>query len=95
MAEQLRDSVSRLEQEHSRLEALFASSADALATVDADGVVRYLNPAGEALLGPALGRSLIEVARNHELSSLLRAALSLSGVSLLLLGLVWDRQEER
>jgi two-component system phosphate regulon sensor histidine kinase PhoR len=74
MAGRLRETVTTLAQERTRLEALLASSGDALIALDGAGIVRYLNPAAVALLGPAEGRPFAEAARNHELSELLRVA---------------------
>ena len=76
MAGRLRETVSTLSQEHSRLEALLAAGADPLIALDGEGVVRYLNPAAAALFGQAVERPFAEVARSHELSELLRAALA-------------------
>src|SRR5262249_50987075 len=44
--------------------------------IDRDEIVRYLNPAAEALLGRATGRAFAEAARNHQLHDLLREALT-------------------
>lgn len=71
----LRQRVQRLEQARSRLEALLASSRDAIAALDADGAVRYLNPAGIALYGNVEGRLFAEVARDPAVTTLLRTAL--------------------
>jgi two-component system, OmpR family, phosphate regulon sensor histidine kinase PhoR len=75
MAARLHETVDRLSQERSRLEALLASSADALIALDAAGVVRYANPAATARLGRLEDRPLVEGARNHELNDLVRDAL--------------------
>ncbi len=75
MAERLHQTVERLNQERSRLDALLAASADGLLALDAAGVVRYQNPAAVALIGRAEGRPLVEAARSHELHELVRAAL--------------------
>lgn len=61
--------------ERSRLEELLAASADALIVVDRDGRTQYLNLAAKALFGEAIGRPLVEMARNHDLNSLIRKAL--------------------
>jgi two-component system phosphate regulon sensor histidine kinase PhoR len=76
MAARLRESTDARAHERSRLEALLAAGADGLLALDRDGVIRYLNPAAAALFGPALGRSFSEAARNHELSTLVRSALT-------------------
>ncbi len=74
MGARLRENLATLAEERSRLEALLAASADAVLALDAEGVVRYENPAAVALLGPGTGRPFAEVARHHELSALARAA---------------------
>jgi len=76
MASRLQSTLEELAREHSRLESLLAASGDALLALDRDGVVRYANPASEALFGASVGRRFREVARNHELSGLVRAALA-------------------
>jgi two-component system phosphate regulon sensor histidine kinase PhoR len=64
--------------EHARLEAVFDASSDPMVAVSADTTVRFLNPAAVELFGmpmaPALGRRLIEVARDYELEALVRDA---------------------
>jgi two-component system phosphate regulon sensor histidine kinase PhoR len=75
-AARLQDATVTREEEHSRLEALLAASADALVALDADGAIRYLNRAALALFGDVTGRQLMEVARSPELTALLRAALA-------------------
>lgn len=75
MAERLRQTVERLNQERSRLDALLAASSDGLLALDAGGVVRYQNPAAVVLIGRAEGRPLLETARSHELQALVRTAL--------------------
>ena len=74
MAGRLSTTMTTVAQERSRLEALLASSEDALIALDAVGVVRYLNSTAAGLLGQATGRPLVEIARNHELSEFLQAA---------------------
>ena len=71
----LREREAELIQERSRLEELLAASADALIVVDRDGRTQYLNPAAKALFGEAIGRPLVEIARNHDLNGLIRKAL--------------------
>ncbi|MGI8550707.1 MAG: ATP-binding protein [Dehalococcoidia bacterium] len=80
MAAHMQETMATRAQEHSRLEALLDASADALAALDSDGIIRYLNPAAESLFGKAIGRSFTEVARNHELTTLVRATLAGSRV---------------
>jgi two-component system phosphate regulon sensor histidine kinase PhoR len=68
--------VDELAHERSRLEALVAASENAVLALDRAGVIRYINPAGERLFGPAGGRSVVEVARSHDLNALVRHALT-------------------
>ncbi|HTE83377.1 MAG TPA: ATP-binding protein [Dehalococcoidia bacterium] len=75
MAGSLRQTMQRLHQARSSLEALLASSRDAIVALDAGGAVRYLNPAAIALYGSVEGRSFAEVARDPTVTSLLRSAL--------------------
>jgi two-component system phosphate regulon sensor histidine kinase PhoR len=74
MAGRLRTTITTLSEEHSRLEALLATSADALAVLDDRGVIRYLNPAAVRLFGSAAHQPFAEAARNHELTALLDGA---------------------
>ncbi len=64
--------------EHARLEAVFDASSDAMVALSADSTVRFLNPAATALFGmpmaDAIGRRLIEVARDYELEALVMQA---------------------
>jgi two-component system, OmpR family, phosphate regulon sensor histidine kinase PhoR len=75
MTGSLRQRMQALEQARSRLEALLASSQDGIAALDAHGSVRYLNPAAIALYGSIEGRSFAEVARDPEITRLLRGVL--------------------
>ena len=74
MAGRMTETVTRLGEERSRLEALLAAGGDALIALDHAGTVRYLNPTALALFGPAAGKPLTTVARNYALNDLLRAA---------------------
>ncbi len=62
--------------EHHRLEAVFNASADGMVALGRDTGVRFLNPAAALLLaaspGTAVGRPLIESARDYELVALVR-----------------------
>jgi two-component system phosphate regulon sensor histidine kinase PhoR len=64
--------------EHARLEAVFDASSDPMAALSADTTVRFLNPAAAQLFGTsmadAIGRRLIEVARDYELEALVERA---------------------
>lgn len=71
--EQLFDSVAA---EQARLEAVFDASADAMVALSGDTRVRFLNTAAVELFGAsmasAMGRPLIETARDYELDALVR-----------------------
>jgi len=64
--------------EHARLEAVFDASSDPMVALGADTTVRFLNPAATTLFGvrmaEAIGRPLIEVARDYELEALVEKA---------------------
>lgn len=77
MAERVQRTLTLEAEERSRLQALLGAATDAVVAVDARGRIRYLNRAAEHLVGAAVGRTLAEVARNHELSERVAAALSL------------------
>jgi two-component system phosphate regulon sensor histidine kinase PhoR len=76
MAARLHESLRSLDQERSRLEALLASSRDAIVVLDADGAVRYLNRAASSLYHVVEGRSLAEVMRDPDFTALLRRMLA-------------------
>jgi two-component system phosphate regulon sensor histidine kinase PhoR len=76
MSARLQETLRRREEERSRLEALLASSADALLALDSSGTIRYLNPAARLWFGDALDRSFFAVARDHELTALVRSVLA-------------------
>ena len=71
MSERLRDMVSALSSEQSRLAGVLEHMADGVVITDSDGLVRLLNPAAARLLGTAsaaaLGRSFAQVARHHRI----------------------------
>jgi two-component system, OmpR family, phosphate regulon sensor histidine kinase PhoR len=71
MADRLRDTINTLGEERSRLSTVLEHMADGAVIVDASGRVRLLNPAAARQLGTsaewALGRSLAEVARHHQI----------------------------
>jgi two-component system phosphate regulon sensor histidine kinase PhoR len=74
MAGQLRQQVSSLASEQSRLSAVLDHMADGVLIADSNGRVRLLNPAATRLLDisheMALGRSIAEVVRHHQLIEL-------------------------
>jgi two-component system phosphate regulon sensor histidine kinase PhoR len=71
--EQLFESVAA---EQARLEAVFDASEDAMVAVRADTTIPFLNPAAVSLFGTmmadAIGRPLIEIARDYEIDALVR-----------------------
>ncbi len=71
MADHLQETITVLDQERSRLAAVLEHMADGVLIVDGDGRVRLANPAALRLLSTsgeqALGRSLAEVARHHQI----------------------------
>lgn len=75
--EQLFDSVAA---EQARLEAVFDASADGMVALRADTRVSFLNTAAVALfggtMGDAIGRPLIESARDYELDALVRRVIA-------------------
>lgn len=73
MSQRLHSNVVSLHQERARLQATLAASADMLFALDANGVVRYANPAAEAFFGESGGRAFAEVVRRHELAEAPRA----------------------
>jgi len=76
MASRLHETMRSLHQERSRLEAMLASSRDAIVVLDSAGSVRYLNPAASTFYGALVGRSLAEVMRDPEMTALLRHMLA-------------------
>ncbi len=65
--------------EHARLEAVFDASTDGMVALARDTQVRFLNPAAVQLFDvsmlQAIGRPLIETARDYELDALVRRAI--------------------
>ncbi|MGE3073095.1 MAG: ATP-binding protein [Dehalococcoidia bacterium] len=74
--EHLFDSVAA---EHARLEAVFDASSDGMVALDREARVSFLNPAAVEVFGvsmaQAVGRPLIETARDYELDALVRRAI--------------------
>jgi len=66
--------------EHARLEAVFDASTDGMVALARDTNVRFLNPAAVQLfdvaMSQAIGRPLIETARDYELDALVRRAIA-------------------
>lgn len=76
MAEQLREKVTTLAEERSRLAAVLEYMADGVIITDGNGRVGLINPAATQLLGTseemALGRSFAQVVRHYQLIELWR-----------------------
>ncbi len=74
MAEQLRRQINELGAEREKLEAVLMNMTDAILIVDKAGLVQRLNPAAQRMFNidatKAIGRSLIEVVRQHQLAEL-------------------------
>jgi two-component system phosphate regulon sensor histidine kinase PhoR len=71
MADQLREKMTTLAEEQSRLAAVLENMADGVLITDAAGRVQLINSAAARLLGTpqdvALGRSFVQVVRDHQL----------------------------
>jgi two-component system phosphate regulon sensor histidine kinase PhoR len=80
MADQLGAQIDALTSERAKLSAVLNQMTDGVMIVDADGRVQLINPASERLFemreSTALGRSIVEVVRYHQLVNLWRRAKS-------------------
>ncbi|MFH1086103.1 MAG: ATP-binding protein [Chloroflexota bacterium] len=78
MAERQRVSLASLSQERAQLAAVLDNMADGVLIASANAVVQLINPAAERILnvppGTALGRSLAQVVRQHEIIAVWEAA---------------------
>ncbi len=78
MARKLGEQIDALTSEKAKLSAVLNQMADGVLITDADGRVQLLNPAAERLFQieqeEALGRSVVEVMRYHQLVELWREA---------------------
>jgi two-component system phosphate regulon sensor histidine kinase PhoR len=78
MAQHLGDQIDALTSERAKLSAVLNQMTDGVLIVDLDGRVQLLNPAAERLFQidaiDALGRSVVEVLRYHQLVELWRVA---------------------
>ena len=76
MAQQLNQQIDELETERGKLEAILANISDGIVIVDEQGMVQLINPAALLLFRAetpqVLGKSLIEVVRQHQLVELWR-----------------------
>ena len=80
MAAQLENRIDELQKERSTLTAVLANMTDGILIADRQGNVRLINLAAQRMFsvteGDALGHSLIEVVRNHQVASLWRKSQS-------------------
>ncbi|MCB2214222.1 cell wall metabolism sensor histidine kinase WalK [bacterium] len=78
MADQLGAQIDALTSERAKLSAVLNQMTDGVMIVDVDGRVQLINPASERLFemreSTALGRSIVEVVRYHQLVNLWRRA---------------------
>ncbi len=78
VARQLSTQMADFQEERGKLEAVLRHMTDAVLIVDKDGKVTLANPAAERLfhltLDQSLGRSLVEVVRQHQFVELWRAS---------------------
>jgi len=76
MSSRLRETITSLDEEQSRLTAVLDNMADGVLITDHQGCVRLINPAAARLLGAdedlALGGSFAQVARDHRIIDLWR-----------------------
>jgi two-component system phosphate regulon sensor histidine kinase PhoR len=83
MAARVKDLFDSIAAEHARLEAVFDASTDAMIAVARDTTICFLNPAAARMLGAgqesAIGRPLIEIARDYELDAVVRAVIAGAG----------------
>jgi len=74
MADTLRDTIERLDDERSHLSAVLKHMADGVLITDGRGAVQLMNPGAEQILGvkmaDTLGKSLAQVARHHDIIDL-------------------------
>jgi two-component system, OmpR family, phosphate regulon sensor histidine kinase PhoR len=71
MADHLKQTMARLDDERSQLRAVLEHMADGVLIADAEGLVQMLNPSAEIILSVdaqrALGRSFPQVVREHQI----------------------------
>lgn len=76
MADRLRDQIEALEAERSKMAGVLTEMTDGVIIVDQLGAIQLINPAAQSMFGvsevEARDRSLVEVARNHQLVELWR-----------------------
>lgn len=80
MAEKLSSQINALETERSKMAAVLEQMTDGVIIVNDDGLIQLFNPAAENLFAvsgkDALGRTLVEVLRNHQVVDLWRSCLT-------------------
>ncbi len=75
MAQQLQSQIGELQTERGKLEAVLSNMTDGIFIIDAEGVVQLMNPAACRIFNleePTIGKTLIEVVRNHQIVELWR-----------------------
>jgi len=87
--------VTDFREERGKLEAVLQHMTDAILIVDADGRVTLVNPAAEELFklpaNQAVGRTLVEVARQYQVIELWKSSLATGKQQLLTLETTPDR----
>ena len=77
MSQELRQQINELRAERGKLEAVLANMTDGIIIADAQGMIQRLNPAAQRMFKTdeekAVGRSLIEVVRQHQFIELWRS----------------------
>jgi two-component system phosphate regulon sensor histidine kinase PhoR len=85
MASRLSEAIDVHSQEHARLAAILANMADGIVVVGEQDQVITVNPAARRILGilegAPLGKTFIEVVRDHELAQMVHDARGLPGAS--------------
>jgi two-component system, OmpR family, phosphate regulon sensor histidine kinase PhoR len=79
MAEKLNEQINVLETERSKMAAVLQQMTDGVIIVNDDGMIQLFNPAAENLFAvsskEAMGHSLVEVLRNHQVVDLWQSCL--------------------
>jgi two-component system, OmpR family, phosphate regulon sensor histidine kinase PhoR len=79
MATRLNEQIEGYREERSKLDAILRHMTDAIIIVDAEGLVSLINPAAERIFSitsqDALGKSLVEVVRQHQVVELWRESM--------------------
>lgn len=95
LADQLNTQVTDFQEERGKLEAVLQHMTDAILIVDADGKVTLVNPAAEEVFKlparQAVGRTLVEVARQYQFVQLWKSSMETGKQQLLTLETTPDR----